>query len=115
MGFSLGTGVDMMQGGDSDGTWHLIEDGMRSVSLLGNPPSRLADPLAGRTAAMIGHIPWVGRYVRSLPGVGTGAKRLREFAKQKFTTRKDEGSGKRDLFYYLVGPVHTTSRFSFFP
>jgi len=55
-----------------------------------------------RTAVLIGHIPWVGEYVKFLPGVGKGPKRLRAFSMRQLSIRKNEGSGKRDLFYYLV-------------
>ncbi|KAF9644906.1 cytochrome P450 [Thelephora ganbajun] len=80
---ALGGGTDMIYEGDPEGLWHLIEAGMR-------------------TATLIGHIPWVGRYVKSLPGVGTDLKRFRAFAMQKFLIRKNEGSGHKDLFYHLA-------------
>ena len=41
--------------------------------------------------------------MKILPGIGKGPKRLRAFSTQQFFIRKNEGSGKKDLFYYLVG------------
>ena len=51
---------------------------------------------------MIGQLPWVGKFVKSLPGVGTDVKGFRAFAVQQFLLRKKEGSGTKDLFYHLV-------------
>lgn len=80
---ALGGGTDMIHEGDSEGLWHLLKGGLR-------------------TATLIGHIPWVGMYVKNLPGVGMDLKRFRAFAMQRFLLRKDEGSGQKDLFYHLA-------------
>ena len=56
----------------------------------------------------MGHIPWVSRYMNIIPGA-VALKRLRAFSMQKFSIRKNEGSGKKDLFYHLVknsNPCH---------
>jgi len=66
------------------------------------PRRPVLTPLAGRTAALMGHIPWIGRYVKILPGVGMDLKHFRGFAMQRFIIRKNEGSGQKDLFYHLV-------------
>ena len=51
---------------------------------------------------MIGQIPWIGKFVKSLPGVGMDVKDFRAFAVQQFLLRKKGGSGTKDLFYHLV-------------
>lgn len=69
----------------------------------------------GRTGSLIGQIPWVARYVKSLPGFGTDLKRFRTFAMQKFLLRKKGGSGIKDLFYHLVkSSNYATLRFLIF-
>ena len=50
---------------------------------------------------MLGHIPWIGRYAKSLP-VSMDLKRFRAFTVQRFLLRKSEGSERKDLFYHLV-------------
>jgi len=80
---ALGGGTDMIHEGDSEGLWHLLEGGVRVGSL-------------------IGHIPWVGRYVKIIPGIGMDLKRFRDFALQRFLLRKKGGSGQKDLFYHLA-------------
>lgn len=55
-----------------------------------------------RTAALIGQIPWIGRYKKILPGLGMEYQRFRAFAMERFGLRKSEGSKKKDLFYHLV-------------
>ena len=51
---------------------------------------------------MVGQIPWIGRYVKVLPGVGTDLKRFRAWAMERFAARKNEVSKRKDLFYHLV-------------
>ena len=50
----------------------------------------------------MGQIPWVGIYVKMLPGVGMDLKRFRAWAMERFIARKNEVSKRKDLFYHLV-------------
>lgn len=65
--------------------------------------SQLLTQLIGRTATLVAQIPWVAKYVKILPGVGTDLKRFRAFATERFILRQKEGSAEsKDLFYHLV-------------
>lgn len=72
----------MLATGDPEGLSEIIDAGMR-------------------TSAVISQMPWVGRHVKVLPGVGANLKRFRAFATERLILRKNAGSQRKDLYYHL--------------
>ncbi|KAI0786227.1 cytochrome P450 [Abortiporus biennis] len=79
---AFGGGSEMMRDGDVDGYWKLLEDGLSLAFLLD-------------------HLPWIGYYIRNIPGVGEDLKRMRAMGIERATVRANAGSHSKDLFYYL--------------
>lgn len=56
----------------------------------------------GRNGSLIGHIPWVGRYAKLIPGIGGKVRRFQAFSIRQLERRASEGSQRKDLYYHLV-------------
>ncbi|GBE87050.1 Cytochrome P450 67 [Sparassis crispa] len=81
---AFGGGSEMMRDGDNASIWSQLESALK-------------------WAALLGHIPWLGAYARSVPGIGEGLKRIDAFGTQRATLRVKNGSLSRDLFHHLNG------------
>jgi hypothetical protein len=55
-----------------------------------------------RTALVLSHVPWLGKYYVKLPGIGEDLKKFRMFCQERATLRRSQGSQSKDLFHYLV-------------
>ncbi|KAG2128155.1 cytochrome P450 [Suillus cothurnatus] len=80
---AFGGGSEMLRDGDKDNTWHLLESGLP-------------------TALILSHVPWLGKYYASLPGIGEGLKKFRTFCQERAMLRRSTGSLSKDLFHYLI-------------
>ncbi|KAI5982762.1 cytochrome P450 [Pisolithus marmoratus] len=80
---AFGGGSDMLRDGDKDNTWHLLESGL---------------PLA----LVLSHVPWLGKYYTSLPGIEDDLKKFRSYCQARALHRRTQGSQTKDLFHYLI-------------
>jgi len=55
-----------------------------------------------RTALVLSHVPWLGKYYVKLPRLGEDLKKFRMFCQERATLRRSQGSQSKDLFHYLV-------------
>lgn len=78
----FGGGTDMLNDEDKEGLWHMMDEGM---------------PLA----LLFGHLPWLFPWYLKIFG---GAKLVRHalYGRKRALKRAQEGSIKKDLYYYLV-------------
>lgn len=69
--------------------------------------------LYSRTALVLSHVPWLGKYYVNLPGIGEGLKKFRTFCQARAMLRRSAGSLSKDLFHYLVIVLIVLVVFSF--
>lgn len=64
-----------------------------------------AEIFLNRSAIFMGHVPWLGAIILSLPMFAKDIKAFRAFAMQCARRRLQEGSPQKDLFYHLVSTI----------
>ncbi|TBU27634.1 high nitrogen upregulated cytochrome P450 monooxygenase 2 [Dichomitus squalens] len=79
---SFNGGSELMQEGDRDNIWALLEKGI----------------VAG---LFIGQVPWLGIYLGYIPGATGPINTLLDYGREQSMKRVAQGSITRDLFYYL--------------
>ncbi|KAL6308816.1 high nitrogen upregulated cytochrome P450 monooxygenase 2 [Sparassis latifolia] len=79
---AFGGGSEMMRDGDDASIWGQLVSGLK-------------------WAAVLGQVPWLSMYARSVPGVGESWKKMRAFGIRRASLRVKNGSHSRDLFHYL--------------
>ncbi|KAG5730825.1 Cytochrome P450 67, partial [Termitomyces sp. T112] len=80
---AFGGGTEMMQEGDVNGLWHLLEAGQKN-------------------AIFMSHVPWLGALFLQFPNLAKDLKAFREHAKKCAIARKKRGSPHKDLFHHLI-------------
>ncbi|KAF9000695.1 cytochrome P450 [Cyathus striatus] len=80
---AFGGGSDMIQNGDTEGTWQLIEAGQRN-------------------AIFMSHVPWLGMLFMKLPFFAKDLKAFREHAKLCAARRLRSSSNHKDIISYSV-------------
>lgn len=68
-----------------------------------------------RGAHVLGHVPWLGKYVFKIPGAAATVHLMRKYGISRASIRIKSGSTQRDLFHYLVsrpivGPNRNVTR-----
>ncbi|THH05653.1 hypothetical protein EW145_g4639 [Phellinidium pouzarii] len=85
---AFGGGFELMRdGGDKEGVWSTIEDGMEFL-------------------AVIQHLPWLSPLLFIIPGAMKNVYRFRTFCRERVQKRKAHGSLSKDLFYHLIDEDH---------
>ncbi|KAL0954501.1 hypothetical protein HGRIS_003468 [Hohenbuehelia grisea] len=79
---AFGGGSEMMRDGDEGGFWHLLDDVVPFLTVLG-------------------HLPWLTKMVTYVPVGAAGRQRFRALAIGCAKKRISEGSMSKDIFYYL--------------
>ena len=55
-----------------------------------------------RMITLLGHIPWLARFIVLVPAVVKGINDMRQVCVDRAIARKERGTNQKDLFYYLV-------------
>jgi len=79
------------------GAFHLLDAG--EDPNCSTPPKGRAD---SKLPELMTCIPWTSSFILGLLYLNKGIRQNREFAKQSILERKEKGSSRRDLFYYLL-------------
>ena len=98
---AFGGGSEMLRDGDTAGHWALIESGMKYQCPF---PSQYWCVIERfyRIFNLVGHIPWLARFIMLVPGSTNDLDNMRKACFEKALARKKEGTKQKDLFYYLV-------------
>ena len=92
----------MMQEGDKQSLWHLLEAGEKYLlSAFSFPSSHTYNCLS--VALFLGHVPWLEPYFAAIPFVGADKKAFAKFCLSRGAIRREQGSTSKDVFYHLVG------------
>jgi len=59
-----------------------------------------------RIFTLIGHLPWLARFITLVPGSTNDLDDMRKSCFERAIARKKNGSKLKDLFYYLVSITH---------
>lgn len=62
-----------------------------------------------RMITLLGHVPWLARFIALVPAVVKGINNMRQACVERAIARKERGANQKDLFYYLVSSVRVTS------
>ena len=90
----------MMANLDTDGIWHIVQDGLvYGINVLS---AALHNDVLNSLLHVLGHLPWIADYHAYLPFFAKSVRRFRAFAIQCATVRFKDGSPYKDLFHYLV-------------
>ena len=100
---AFGGGSEMLRDGDLTGHWALVEAGMRFYCPFPTFTLFLKHPY--RIFTLIGHLPWLARFIMLIPGSTNDLDNMRKACFERAIARKKKGAEQKDLFYYLVG-VH---------
>ena len=71
------------------------------MSLPISVPTGVSEPF-GRIFTLIGHLPWLARFIMLIPGSTNNLKNMRKSCLERAMARKKKGAKQKDLFYYLV-------------
>ena len=95
----------MIRDGDPNGLWHTMESSQRCDCKAWKFLN--IDFFHSRESVFMSHVPWLGPYAFSVPGVANNLKLFRAHAQNWAKSRIKDGSIRKDLFYYLVRCILT--------
>ena len=98
---AFGGGSEMLHEGDQTGHWALIESGMKYCWPFPSTCRHVSERFR-RIFTLIGHLPWLARFIMLIPGSTNDLDNMRKACFERAIARKKKGTKQKDLFYYLV-------------